>query len=202
MKFDRSNIFAGLRRLHNAARGTAKLSQSQVGGVTSLFDFIEADTRWADNRHVAYFFGTVAHETAWTFQPIKEYRARAGSAGRANQDRYWLTGYYGRGYCQLTWLGNYRKAMWMLKEVGIDADLVGNPDLALDPKVAYWIAAEGMRRGLFTGKKLSDYIGGSRCDYINARKVINGLDRAEQIARYAAGFEALLNSSVEEAKQA
>ena len=122
----------------------------------------------------------MGHETAWTFQPINEYRAKPGTRGRANQDRYWLTGYYGRGYVQLTWKANYEKAG---RALGVD--LVNRPELALEPEVAFKILFYGMRSGWFTGKKLSDYIRPGRADYVGARKIINGEDKAEQIASYA-----------------
>lgn len=73
-----------------------------------------------------------------------------------------------------------------------DIDLVSNPDLALKPDIAYRIMLIGMNKGLFTGKKLSDYITDKNADYINARKIINGNDRAELIAGYATDFENLL----------
>ena len=41
-----------------------------------------------------------------------------------------------------------------------------------------------MVEGWFTGKKLSDYFN-EKTDYINARKIVNGLDKADIIAGYA-----------------
>jgi hypothetical protein len=52
----------------------------------------------------------------------------------------------------------------------------------------------GMRNGSFTGKKLSDYISGTTADYVNARRIINGTDRAELIAGYATRLEPMLNA--------
>ncbi len=43
-------------------------------------------------------------------------------------------------------------------------------------------------QGWFTGKRLGDYIGPSGDDFINARRVVNGLDDAELIANYARVF--------------
>jgi len=34
----------------------------------------------------------------------------------------------------------------------------------------------GMIKGLFTGKKLSDYLTDTKKDYFNARRIINGLN--------------------------
>jgi hypothetical protein len=50
----------------------------------------------------------------------------------------------------------------------------------------------GMEKGLYTGKKLSDYINQSRCDYVQSRRIINGMDRAKLIADYAVFFETIL----------
>jgi hypothetical protein len=51
-----------------------------------------------------------------------------------------------------------------------------------------------MTKGLFTGKKLNDYINNTKTDYVNARKIINGLDRANLIASYAKVFETALKN--------
>jgi hypothetical protein len=53
-----------------------------------------------------------------------------------------------------------------------------------------------MRRGLFTGKKLGDYIGPGRCDYRNARRIINGVDQAARIAQYATTIEDILRGAL------
>jgi len=73
--------------------------------------------------------------------------------------------------------------------------LVQNPELVLNPAISYAIAARGMREGWFTGHKLGDYTQSHPPDYYNARKVINGLDRADRIAQYADSFERALRTS-------
>ena len=86
----------------------------------------------------------------------------------------------------------------MTKELGLgpDADLEQDPDQALRPAIAYQIMSVGMRKGLFTGKKLSDYIAAPVCDYKNARRIINGVDQAALIAGYAATIEDVLKSAI------
>ncbi len=54
-----------------------------------------------------------------------------------------------------------------------------HPERAKEPQIAYNIMSYGMRKGSFTGKKLSDYIHGDVCDYKNARRIISKLDRWE-----------------------
>ena len=99
--------------------------------------------------------------------------------------------YYGRGYVQLTWDWNYKA---MGEKLG--NRLLYEPQLALDPVVAYNIMSLGMRNGSFTGKGLSKYINDEQCDYVNARRIINGTDRAQTIAGYAIKLEAILRASV------
>ena len=96
--------------------------------------------------------------------------------------------YAGRGHVMITGLDNYKK---FTKLLGID--LVKNPDLALDPVVSAKILTIGSLRGVFTTRKLSDYIRtGERLDFIRARAVINGTDKAESIALHAEKFLACI----------
>lgn len=62
--------------------------------------------------------------------------------------------------------------------------------------VAYRFMSVGMREGLFTGKKLGDYIDAQHCDYENARRIINGIDQAELIAGYAQTLEGFVRASI------
>jgi hypothetical protein len=137
----------------------------------------------AENGPIAYFnkYDPVLASThAW--------RTRAQSMENTQQgDGY---KYRGRGYVQLTWKKLYRRAGEVL-----GVDLVTNPDKAMEPQVAAAVAAYGMDVGLFTGKKLSDYINDGHQDYYNARRIINGLDCAQEIARFAVRFKAILESS-------
>jgi hypothetical protein len=43
----------------------------------------------------------------------------------------------------------------------------------------------GMKQGTFTGKKFTDYFNKSKEDWVNARKIINALDKAQLVASYA-----------------
>ncbi|CCM77134.1 hypothetical protein [Rhizobium mesoamericanum] len=89
----------------------------------------------------------------------------------------------GRGLCQITGRANYAKF-----------GVVSDPDRAATLPTAATIMVRGMRDGLFTSKKLSDYLNDAGTDYVNARRIINGLDRAEEIAGYAKKFEAALHA--------
>ena len=97
--------------------------------------------------------------------------------------------YYGRGYVQLTWFNNFKKASEKLKH-----DFLNNPDDVMQIEHATNILLLGMKEGWFTGRKLSDYINQSKKDYLNARRIINGMDKASLIAGYAETFEKALRS--------
>lgn len=71
-----------------------------------------------------------------------------------------------------------------------------DPQNAGDPAIAYAIMSYGMRTGLFTGRKLSDYDKVQGFDAKNARKIINGLDHAELIAGYYKRFLPILKQSL------
>ncbi len=148
-----------------------------------LLGFITADPALEDQRWVAYLLATVRHETAFTFAPVEEYGKGAGRPYGVPDPQTGQT-YYGRGYVQITWRGNYQK---FSKLVGIDLD--NHPDKALDPSVAYKIASYGMVHGSFTGVGFGKYINPQGCDYVNARRIINGTDCSDAIAGYAEAFE-------------
>lgn len=176
MNVDREKFFSGLRSVLGG-----RLTQGQVESAEAILSECEAAD--LSNRQIAYIFATAIHETARTLEPIKERRAKSGTALRLRQDRYWLTGYYGRGFVQLTWKKTYARA-----GEALGVDLVGKPDLALDRKIAAAILVRGMIEGWFTGKRLAEFVNG-KADYINARRVVNGLDKAEEIAQIARRIE-------------
>lgn len=128
-----------------------------------------------DFRKLAYILATALHESK--LLTIKEIRGTVGSDLYNLQEKYWNTGFYGRGYVQLTHKDNYIK---MGKRLNID--LVSNPDLALNKIYASDILVIGMIEGIFTGRSLKDYINSKDGDYFSARKIVNGLDRAQLIA--------------------
>jgi hypothetical protein len=165
------------------------LRQGQVDGLNTILGAAEADETITDVRWLAYMLATTYHETARTFQPIEEIgKGRGRPYGKPDP----VTGqtYYGRGFVQLTWKRNYQRFAELL-----GLDLVEDPGLALEPNTAFRVMSVGMIRGLFTGKKLADYINDQKGDYVNARRIINALDRAELIASYAKKFETVLRGS-------
>lgn len=187
-KIDRDYFFKELRKTGLFTN----LKQSQVDGLNFILDGCE---RFAvKSKHwIAYMLATAYHETARTMMPIAEYgkgRGRAyGSKIKMSRKGYTTPNqlYYGRGYVQLTWYENYEI---MGKLLGID--LLNHPDKAMEGATAFEIMYLGMRDGLFTGKKLSNYLTDSFNDYRGARKIINGTDKAISIANYAVNFESCI----------
>lgn len=190
------------------ARLALTLTPQREAGLSFLVSSLAADPAVTMIRQSAYILATIRWETAQTFQPIRERRARRATNPRhwEIQNRYWPSGFYGRGYVQITWESNYRRAGRRLAGHTLivdgverrveDETFVENPDLVLDPQIAYLVCVRGMTEGWFTGRKLDHYIReGSPPDYLNARRVVNGLDRAAEIAAYANQFELLLRAA-------
>jgi len=167
------------------------LNDHQRGGLLDLLGYIEADEEVTDLRWAAYMLATTFHECAGRWQPIEEFDK---GKGRKYGDPH-TNGkiYYGRGFVQLTWEGNYKT---IGKILGVP--LYDNPELALDPEIAYKIMSYGMRHGAFTGAYLKQRIHDDVCDYIGSRRIINGTDKAELIAGYAEKFERILTECVEQ----
>ena len=123
---------------------------------------------------IQYVLATVEHETNGTFKPVKEAYWLSEKWRKKNLSYY---PYYGRGFVQITHKENYEKFGELL-----DIDLVKEPDLALEFDNALFILIYGMKKGLFTGKKLSDYFSKNGSNFIGARKIINGTDKSKKIA--------------------
>jgi putative chitinase len=148
---------------------SAKALKSKFGGRISSAD--------ADR------FGRTAQHPA--NQPEIASRIYGGDWGRIHLGNTASTDgwtFRGRGLCQITGRANYAKF-----------GVVSDPDRAATLPTAAAIMVRGMRDGSFTTKKLSDYLNDAGTDYVNARRIINGVDRAEEIAAHAKKFEAALN---------
>jgi putative chitinase len=177
------------------------LSATEVDGCNVILKAMEGlSISWT-----AYALATAYHETASTMQPVREYggstyftRMYDVTGARpqmalANGNKCAGDGpkYCGRGYVQLTWKNNYERAG---KQCGVD--LVANPDKAMTPDIAAKILRHGMVGGWFTGKGFADYlpikVKAERGQFANARRIINGTDRAAQIAEHALKFQKAL----------
>ena len=185
------------------------ISEGQKSSLTKIFkstaEYYTNEKRCCNLKHIAYMLATAKLETAHTFNPINEYGGNSyfermydpilgkdeNRRQMAKDAENTIEGdgvkYHGRGFVQLTWKKNYRK---MKEKFGVD--LINHPEKALDHELAMKIMIYGMEQGSFTDKKLSDYINGSKTDYLNARRIINGTDRASDIKDYAEEIEKCL----------
>lgn len=207
---NRSAFYSAVR----ASLFAGKLTQDQVTGTNYLLDAIEAEGD-IERNHAAYMLATAFHETARTMHPVRETLASsddqairildaAFARGRLPWVRkpYWRKdaqskSWLGRGYVQLTHKFNYERAT---RELGID--LIAHPEYAMVPNIAAKIMIRGMDEGWFTGKTLDQYIDDADeadsedlREYVNARPIINGKDKAEQIGLIAVKFEAALKAA-------
>lgn len=206
---DRKKFFDGIRDPLFGGSFTGE----QVKGLDAILNKMEKlDARW-----LAYALATAHHETGRKMTPVLEnlnysadglrktfpkyfsaadaakyarkpeaianraYGSRMGNGPEASGDGW---KYRGRGLVQITGRTNYAT-------YGIAND----PDKALDQDVAVAIMFDGMTSGKFTGKKLSDYFDSDTTDWVNARKIINGLDRADDIAKLAKQFYAAIQAA-------
>lgn len=179
------------------------LNESQVAGMEA--DFAELQLSNITNRAAAgYVFATDYHETGTRMCPVREGFCKTDQGSRNAVLRLYqrgiistnyalpdpLTGhsYYGRGKVQITWPDNYKR---LGRHLGID--LYGNPDLALDMTISAKILVQGMKYGLFVkGHTLDRYFNDTETDPVGARHMINGIDKANQIAGHARDFTTAL----------
>ena len=158
----RSSVFGG------------SLTKGQVEGVEKIIAYRDERYPQVTNDQFAYVLATIYWETGHKMQPVRE----------GGGERYLRTKKYypwvGEGLVQVTWEENARK--FGAKKPG---DLMSWP-------IALYAAFEGMCKGIFTGKRLTDYIGNGRRDYVGARRIINGVDRAQEIAKIAEAFRRAL----------
>lgn len=189
-----------------------KHTQQQVDGQSAILD--EAERRRAPLILAAYALATAHHETGGTFGPVTENlnytsasRIRAvwpkrfptlasaepyvknprGLAGAVYGNRKDLGNtspedgwhFRGRGLAQITGRANYTK--W-----GLEA----SPDDALKLTVAARILLDGLEKGMFTGKKVSQYD-----TYKDMRATVNPDSNGATVAAWAEKYERALRAA-------
>lgn len=154
----------------------------------------------------AYVLATAYHETAHTMRPVRETLANTAHAAVARLERAWTSGrlswvsrpywrpdaegksWHGRGYVQITWRRNYERL-----GARLGRDFTTDPEVVMQPDIAAEILVVGMAEGLFTGLSLVDFTAADgSVDFYGARRVVNGTDRAHEIARIARAYRAAL----------
>jgi hypothetical protein len=183
---NRAKFFAGVRPLMPGSR----LTQLQVTRIEAVLNGIEE--RELPAAQAAYVLATSHHESDF-WRTLVEYASGKAYEGRkdlGNTQKGDGVKFKGRGFVQITGRRNYTD--WS-KRLGVD--FLTQPELVTDLKFAVPILIDGMLLGTFTGKKLSTYITKTKADFVNARRIINGTDKASAIAGHAKKFLAALTAA-------
>lgn len=194
-----------------------RLTQQNVDGTSAILDAWEASPYSGQPLDgLAYILATAFGETGTMKWDVREIPPKGRTRAEYFEDRYGVNGsrpkvarslgntqpgdggnFYGRSFPQITGRANYTKF-----EALLGVPLVKNPDLALKKEVGAAILLHGMYRGLFTGRKLGDYFDGkpvgeveAKRRRVEARRIINGTDKAETFARVAAAFGMALKAA-------
>jgi hypothetical protein len=177
-------FFASIRPLFG------KMTIAQVEGIQAKLAAFAA--HGSPLAYVAYGLATSFHETGAKMQPVPEIgRGRNYPYGKPGKHKGQIA--YGRGDVQLTWDYNYERADG---ELGLDGALTSNYDRAMETEISAQIMVLGMTEGWFTTRKFSSYLPAkgpaTTAQFTSARRIINGVDRAEKVAGYAMSFQAAL----------
>lgn len=193
---NRSAFFTAVRAIHGGS-----LTPMQADGYERILN--EWDRRqWQDPRHLAYMLATTYHETAKRIQPVRETLAGTDDEAIAILERAWKGGklpwvktpywrknaagrsYLGRGLPQVTHEINYRK---LAEITGID--LVSQPHRVMEWPIALASLFDGMGVGIYVPHhNLTRYFDADTDDPVGARRIINGQDKAAEIASLHAQF--------------
>ena len=221
---NRADFFTSLRRRESGVFGTS-LSQSQVQGVEAILDagsdmpiswlaytlataygetgrrmqpitenmnysakrlseMAAGNKRWRDR--LAGRFNEFAHNPQKLANLV--YSDILGNGGPETGDGW---RYRGHGLPQTTGKDNFRKVGHI---VGVD--LVAHPERLLEMPIALEALLAGIRDGIYTGKRASDYLPtvghATREQFRQSRRIINGTFEADKYAGYAMAFQAAL----------
>lgn len=194
-----------------------RLTQQNVDGTNAILDAWEKEYSDRDINGLGYILATAFGETGTMKWDVNEYGGnsyftrmydiKGSRPSKARELGNTTPGdgakYHGRSFPQITGKANYAKMTKLLQDRFPGIDLVKNPDRALEKDVGSAILMKGMYGGHFTGKKLSDYFDGKvhsesemKRRRIEARRIINGTDKAEMFARVAAAFTMALKAAM------
>lgn len=183
--------------------------QAQVETLDAVLDYWYEKHATKPRAFLAYILATAYWETFPDFYPNRE---RGGNAYL--RDMYDLEGkrphkarelgntqpgdgvrYAGAGLVHATGRKNYRKVD---KRYGLNTE--ANPAQMLSLPVAVIVLVEGMIDGIFTGVRLDEVIqtdNETLSQFLDNRAIINGKDKALDIARIAYKFQTAINEALD-----
>ena len=166
-----------------------QLKEKQIDGIEALLN--GCDQFGVSSLPMrAYILATAYWETARTMQPIEEFGKGAGHKYgqkiKQNGEPYTAPDkiYYGRGHTQNTWYENYRMLSNESYAKSQGWDFLNNPELLLQTAPSVWATIHCMYNCLYTGVGLKKYFTADGADPVNARRIINGTDQAQQRAGF------------------
>ena len=186
------------------------LSTAQKEGMDFLLDSLDKSEKFNLATQYAWILGMLHHECANTWQPVIEAYWLGNNRIQKLYNYYtsnfpgslrgiFPTGveyptYEGRGYCQITLKGNYKKFRDVVKEK-FGVDILTDPNAVLTKEISWFILETGIsyRPLSFSGVVLTDFINDEKTDYLHARKTVNGMYRAAMIAEYAEEFYSIID---------
>lgn len=159
-------------------------SQNAANRQVSVAAIIEAAKEQGLTKpQIAYVLATADHESAG-FATLEEFASGEAYEGRkslGNNQPGDGPRFKGRGYVQLTGRNNYTA---YAKRSGVR--LVDLPFVLMNwASLSVYVIVDGMMRGAYTGRRLDQFVNGGKQDFREARRVVNGLDRADKIAAQA-----------------
>lgn len=199
-----------------------KLSDRQKENLIYLIDKFDESVLLTRLSWLAYILATMRRETNDTFAPVVEGYWIPPSKRAAALYNYYAANnpgalrtifpngkfginYTGRGDVQITHKNNYDMFNPLVLAKFPGKDIVQNPDYACEPDIAWLIMEEGMTRNThtfrdenFTGFTLEQFLNDNKLDWVGARKIINGKDHANEIAKYAIDYYNVLQFEDEE----
>jgi hypothetical protein len=162
-------------------------SQREANRDRSVSALIEAaKARHLIKSQIAYILATAEHETD-SFNTLEEYlsgdeyeyREDLGNSQPGDGPRF-----KGRGYVQLTGRSNYGRYTDITS-----IELLKLPIILMNwPALSVFVMIDGMVGGVYTGKRLDEFLNSSKQDFYNARQVVNGHKAAEEIADQASDW--------------
>ena len=185
-----------------------ELSQSQVDGINADLDYWQQHYPDGNPQHLAYILATEYWETGRSMQPVPErggkdyltrmYDIQGDRPAKARELGNLQPGdgaTYTGGKVQLTGRRNFR-----MQGRKLNLPLESQPDLIYDMAISTAVLIGGMMDGDFTGRALSDYTDlAGNLDPINARRVVNGSDHADDIAAIFRQFHKALQLGLQTA---